>query len=72
MDGAFLSSLEPHGGHLLHQQGRNAPISATAFHPHRMVLACGAVSDNHVNLFSCSDAPAPTKLTHGPAVAGGP
>ncbi|KAK5164237.1 Target of rapamycin complex 1 subunit kog1 [Saxophila tyrrhenica] len=33
--------------------GRNAPITATAFHPHRMMLACGAVNDGHVNLFRC-------------------
>ena len=32
---------------------RNAPITATAFHPHRMMLACGAVNDGHVNLFKC-------------------
>ena len=32
---------------------RNAPITATAFHPHRMMLACGAVDDGHVNLFKC-------------------
>lgn len=69
MDGAFLSSLEPYGNYL--HQGRNAPISATAFHPHRMVLACGAVNDNHVNLFSCSDAPV-IKQTHVPGMANGP
>ncbi|KAK4993044.1 Target of rapamycin complex 1 subunit kog1 [Elasticomyces elasticus] len=28
-------------------------ISATAFHPHRMMLACAAVGDGHVNLFRC-------------------
>ncbi|KAK3674410.1 Target of rapamycin complex 1 subunit kog1 [Recurvomyces mirabilis] len=32
---------------------RNAPITATAFHPHRMMMACGAVNDGHVNLFKC-------------------
>ena len=32
---------------------RTAPITATAFHPHRLMLACGAVNDGHVNLFKC-------------------
>ncbi len=56
-----LSSFEPYmsnwrigggGGFALGGRG-NAPITATAFHPHRMMLACGAVNDGHVNLFRC-------------------
>ncbi|TKA26001.1 hypothetical protein B0A50_05513 [Salinomyces thailandicus] len=60
-----LSSAEPYmsylriaGGGLGASLGggggpRNAPITATALHPHRMMLACGAVNDGHVNLFRC-------------------
>jgi regulatory associated protein of mTOR len=36
---------------------RHAPITATAFHPHRMMLACGAINDGHVNLFKCEATP---------------
>lgn len=55
LDGTFLSSFEPYSSFL--QQSRSAPISATAFHPHRMMLACAALHDNHINLFSCVDQP---------------
>ena len=49
-----LSSFEPYMSFLRFSGGtRNAPITATAFHPHRMMLACGAVNDGHVNLFRC-------------------
>ncbi|KAF2485970.1 raptor N-terminal caspase like domain-containing protein [Neohortaea acidophila] len=49
-----LSSFEPYMSYLrLAATPRNAPITATAFHPHRMMLACGAVNDGHVNLFKC-------------------
>ncbi|WPH01614.1 Hypothetical protein R9X50_00446200 [Acrodontium crateriforme] len=49
-----LSSFEPYMSYLrLANVPRNAPITATAFHPHRMMLACGAVNDGHVNLFKC-------------------
>jgi regulator-associated protein of mTOR len=52
-----LSSFEPYMSYLrLDARPRNAPITATAFHPHRMMLACGAVNDGHVNLFKL-DAP---------------
>lgn len=51
-----LSKFEPYMSYLrvgLGAAARNAPITATAFHPHRMMLACGAVNDGHVNLFRC-------------------
>ena len=49
-----LSTFEPYMSYLrLANSPRNAPITATAFHPHRMMLACGAVNDGHVNLFKC-------------------
>jgi regulator-associated protein of mTOR len=51
-----LSTFEPYMSYLRVGLGgapRNAPITATAFHPHRMMLACGAVNDGHVNLFKC-------------------
>lgn len=49
-----ISSFEPYMSYLRGlNTPRNAPITATAFHPHRMMLACGAVNDGHVNLFKC-------------------
>lgn len=51
-DGHELSRLEPYSSFL--QQNRGAPIAATAFHPHRMILGCAARGDHHINLFSCS------------------
>lgn len=50
-DGRELSQLEPYSGFL---QSRSTPISATAFHPHQVTLACAARGDYHINLFSCS------------------
>ncbi|KHJ35166.1 putative wd repeat-containing protein mip1 [Erysiphe necator] len=38
----------------LHQTKQN-PIFATTFHPHRMMLACAARRDYHVNMFTCSE-----------------
>ena len=52
MDGLFLSSFDPLT--LPRQQNRaGAPISSTAFHPHRMMLACASMGDTHVTLFEC-------------------
>ncbi|KAI0476188.1 raptor N-terminal caspase like domain-containing protein [Xylariaceae sp. FL0804] len=51
-DGNELSRLEPYSSFL--QQNRGAPISATAFHPHRMILGCAARGDHHLNLFTCA------------------
>lgn len=51
VDGRRLSGFEPYSG-FLHQH-RSAPISSTCFHPHRMMLACSALNDNHVNVLIC-------------------
>ncbi|QIW98343.1 hypothetical protein AMS68_003861 [Peltaster fructicola] len=49
-----LSKFEPYMSYLrMSNLPRTAPITATAFHPHRMMLACGAHNDGHVNLFKC-------------------
>lgn len=48
-EGTQLSRVEPYSSFL---RGVT-PISATAFHPHRMMLACAAKSDTHINLFTC-------------------
>ncbi|KAF2724734.1 hypothetical protein K431DRAFT_216918 [Polychaeton citri CBS 116435] len=50
-----LSKFEPYMSYMRWAPSRKdiAPITATAFHPHRMLLACGAVNDGHVNLFGC-------------------
>lgn len=51
LNGAFLNTLEPYSSFLHHN--RSTPIAATAFHPHRMMLACSALNSNHINLFTC-------------------
>ncbi|EER23305.1 WD-repeat protein mip1, putative [Coccidioides posadasii C735 delta SOWgp] len=51
VDGSYLSSFEPHGSFL--SQSRTSPVVGTAFHPHKMVMACSALYDNYVNLVSC-------------------
>ncbi|KAK2591908.1 Target of rapamycin complex 1 subunit kog1 [Conoideocrella luteorostrata] len=56
LDGNELSRLEPYSSFL--QQNRGAPISATAFHPHRPILGCAARGDHHINLFTCEKAEA--------------
>ncbi|KAK0111128.1 hypothetical protein ONS95_001504 [Cadophora gregata] len=48
-EGTQLSRVEPYSSFL---RGVT-PISATSFHPHRMMLACAAKSDTHINLFTC-------------------
>ncbi|KAL9086749.1 MAG: hypothetical protein Q9159_003968 [Coniocarpon cinnabarinum] len=60
MRGAPLSSLHPYASFMQHS--RTSPISATSFHPHRMMLACAALNDTHINLFSCVD----TKASFSP------
>lgn len=52
LDGRELSRMEPYSGFL---QSRSGPISATAFHPHRMILGAAARGDAHINLFSTSE-----------------
>jgi regulator-associated protein of mTOR len=51
MDGTYLSTFEPYSSFLHHN--RSSPIASTAFHPHRTILACAALNDNHINLVSC-------------------
>jgi len=52
-EGKELSRVEPYSSFL--HQARQAPIAATSFHPHRMMLACAARGDNHINLFTCQE-----------------
>jgi regulator-associated protein of mTOR len=49
-NGQPVSQIEPYSGFL---RDRSAPIAATAFHPHRLLIAAAALHDNHVNIFSC-------------------
>ncbi|KAE8146325.1 WD-repeat protein Mip1 [Aspergillus avenaceus] len=51
VDGTYLSTFEPYSSFLHHN--RSSPIASTAFHPHRTLLACAALNDNHINLVSC-------------------
>ncbi|KAL1971050.1 hypothetical protein VTN77DRAFT_1 [Rasamsonia byssochlamydoides] len=51
VDGTFLSNYEPYSSFLHHN--RSSPISSTAFHPHRTLMACSALHDNHINLVTC-------------------
>ncbi|KAJ5661263.1 uncharacterized protein N7484_000635 [Penicillium longicatenatum] len=51
VDGTYLSTFEPYSSFLHHN--RASPIATTAFHPHRTMLACAALNDNHINLVSC-------------------
>ncbi|SLM34846.1 torc1 growth control complex subunit kog1 [Lasallia pustulata] len=53
VNGTFLNSVEPYARFLQHN--RSTPIASTAFHPHRMMLACAALSNNHINVFTCHD-----------------
>jgi regulatory associated protein of mTOR len=49
--GVMLSSFEPYSSFL--HQSRGSPIAATAFHPHRMMIAGTALGDTHINIFAC-------------------
>lgn len=51
-NGTLLSSFEPHTTFRLNQN-RHTPIAATAYHPHRMLLACAALGDMNINLVGC-------------------
>ena len=51
-DGHEITRVEPYSGFLGHKA---APLTATAFHPHRMLLGCAARGDNHVSLYSCGN-----------------
>ncbi|KAI1329922.1 raptor N-terminal caspase like domain-containing protein [Xylariaceae sp. FL0255] len=63
IDGHELSRMEPYSSFL--QQSRGGPITATAFHPHRMILSCAARGDHHINLFTCPE----QKLDHPTSLA---
>lgn len=54
-EGQELSRVEPYSSFLNQARQAAYPIAATAFHPHRMMLACAARGDNHVNLFTCAE-----------------
>jgi regulator-associated protein of mTOR len=51
VNGTYLSTFEPYSSFLHHN--RSSPIASTAFHPHRTLLACAALNDNHINLVNC-------------------
>ncbi|KAF2109718.1 raptor N-terminal caspase like domain-containing protein [Lophiotrema nucula] len=51
-NGQSVSHFEPYSGFL---RDRSAPIAATAFHPHRLLIAAAAMHDNHVNIFACHE-----------------
>jgi regulatory associated protein of mTOR len=48
VNGNFLGAFEPYSSFL--HGTRGTPISATAFHPHRIMLGCAARGDQHANL----------------------
>ncbi|KAF2146361.1 uncharacterized protein K452DRAFT_243132 [Aplosporella prunicola CBS 121167] len=51
--GKSLSSFEPYAG-FLHTKRTN-PISSTAFHPHRMMIAASSYNDHHINIFEVNE-----------------
>ncbi|MCJ1469945.1 hypothetical protein MMC07_008589 [Pseudocyphellaria aurata] len=51
VNGTLINSIEPYSSFL--HPNRSSAIAATAFHPHRMMLACSSLSNSHVNLFTC-------------------
>ena len=51
INSAFLNTIEPYSSFL--HNSRSAPIAATAFHPHHLMLACSALNNSHVNIFTC-------------------
>jgi regulator-associated protein of mTOR len=59
-NGQPVSHLEPYSGFL---RDRSAPISVTAFHPHRLMIAAAAINDTHVNIFSCHEPKNPAVKT---------
>ena len=48
-NGEPLGVFEPVTGML---RNRRSPLVATAYHPHRMLLACAGLGDGHVSLVS--------------------
>jgi len=53
--GRLLNTFEPYSSFL--HQTRGAPIAATAFHPHRMMIAGAAIGDPHINIYACRKSP---------------
>ncbi|KAI9808784.1 MAG: hypothetical protein M1825_003937 [Sarcosagium campestre] len=51
VNGRQLSRFEPYSSFL--NQSRSSPIAVTSLHPHRMMLACAALNNHHVNIFTC-------------------
>lgn len=60
--GKELSRVEPYSSFL--GQNRGSPISATSFHPHRMVMGAAARGDHHINLFTCTNELVPGAGAH--------
>ncbi|SPQ19061.1 53f7980f-da97-45b9-b5b8-389a2ada3425 [Thermothielavioides terrestris] len=52
-DGREITRIEPYSGFL--QGHKAAPLAATAFHPHRMLLGCAARGDHHISLYTCGN-----------------
>ncbi|KAF2220211.1 raptor N-terminal caspase like domain-containing protein [Elsinoe ampelina] len=50
-----ITTIEPGASNLLSGSTHNraTPITATAFHPHRMMLACSVLGEGQVNIFKC-------------------
>ncbi|PSK34930.1 WD repeat-containing protein mip1 [Elsinoe australis] len=49
-----ISTIEPFSSNMLSSShNRATPVTATAFHPHRMMLACSVLGEGHVSLFKC-------------------
>lgn len=56
MDGSSLSAFPVHEPHVFpYPSSRAAPVASTAFHPHRMMLACSALGDSRVSLYKCAE-----------------
>ncbi|KAJ4298733.1 Target of rapamycin complex 1 subunit kog1 [Collariella sp. IMI 366227] len=53
LDGHEITRVEPYSSFL--QGHKAAPITTTAFHPHRMLLGCAARGDHHVSLYACGN-----------------
>lgn len=50
---APISVIEPFSSMLSTSHNRAAPVIATAFHPHRLMLACSVLGEGNVSLFKC-------------------
>ncbi|KAK2075301.1 hypothetical protein P8C59_009438 [Phyllachora maydis] len=52
-DGTELGHIEPSSSSSSFLPNRGTPISATSFHPHRMLLGCASKGEAHINLIAC-------------------